>query len=73
MLALKGEGNLSLSCYGRNIRSEKDGSLTAEDATRKYEFNSGITSDYQCQRSNKIAFCSSVEEKDGIRVRKQLI
>jgi len=69
----KSEGDLTLSCHGRNVHSEKDGVLTAEDTTHKYQFKNGTTGDYQCQWSSKVIFCSSVEEKDGTRVRKQLI
>jgi hypothetical protein len=69
----KNDGELSLSCYGRHIQSQKDSVLTATDETKTYQFKHRTTGNYQCEWSSKIILCSSVEEKDGALVSKQLI
>ena len=69
----KSDGDLSLSCYGRYIQTQKDGALTADDETRTYQFKNRTTGNYQCEWSSKIILCSSVEKKDSALVSKQLI
>ncbi len=69
----KSDGDLSLSCYGRYVQTQKDGVITVDDETRTYQFKNRTTGNYQCEWSSKIILCSSVEKKDGALVSKQFI